>query len=103
MRLCERHNKMKSNIPKEVFEVMALNIIDHIGYKSYLTKYDSGFRIDELLEVVNIAKSGIGKDRTLLDEEGRISIGYIDNNNQTIEVLIPINGLQTSVGPQFYS
>lgn len=35
MRLCERHNKMKVNIPKDVFEAMVLELAERINMRSY--------------------------------------------------------------------
>jgi hypothetical protein len=52
---------------------------------------------DVLLEVLKIAKSKngmIGKDRTMLDEKGRVTFGYVDNNNQIVEVKIPLDGVE---------
>jgi DNA-binding protein H-NS len=47
---------------------------------------ESQLKITELLEVMKIAKSRdgkIGKNRTMLDEKRRVTIGYIDDNNQS--------------------
>jgi len=48
-------------------------------------------------EVLNIAKlknGMLGKDRTMLDEKGRVTFGYVDNNNQIVEVKIPLDGVE---------
>ena len=36
----------------------------------------------------------VGKDRTMLDEKGRVTFGYVDNNNQIVEVKIPLDGVE---------
>ena len=49
--------------------------------------------------MMKIAKSNdgkIGKDRTMLDEEGRVTIGYVDDNNQTVEMKVPLDGFEAS-------
>jgi hypothetical protein len=51
----------------------------------------------DVLEVLKIAKlkNGMtGKDRTMLDEKGRVTFGYVDNNNQIVEVKIPVEGVE---------
>jgi hypothetical protein len=58
---------------------------------------ESQLKITELLEVMKIAKSSdgkIGEDRTMLDEERRVTIGYVDNNNQNVEMKIPLDGFE---------
>jgi integrase len=50
---------------------------------------ESQLKITELLEVMKIAKSSdgkVGKDRTMLDERRRVTIGYVDDNNQGVEM-----------------
>jgi len=52
-------------------------------------------KITELLEVMKIAKSDdgkVGKDSTMLDEKRRVTIGYIDDNNQKVEMKVPLDG-----------
>jgi integrase len=54
-------------------------------------------QMNDVLEVLKIAKSKngmIGKDRTMLDENRRITFGYVDNNNQIVEVKIPLDGVE---------
>jgi len=56
---------------------------------------ESQLKITELLEVMKIAKSSdgkVGKDRTMLDEKRRVTIGYVDDNNQSIEMKVPLDG-----------
>jgi hypothetical protein len=58
---------------------------------------ESQLKITELLEVMKIAKSGdgkVGKDRTMLDEKRRVTIGYIDDNNQRVEMKVPLDGFE---------
>jgi hypothetical protein len=53
--------------------------------------------MNDVLEVLKIAESKnsmIGKDRTMLDENRRVTFGYVDNNNQIVEVKIPLDGIQ---------
>ena len=60
---------------------------------------ESQLKITELLEVMKIAKSNdgkIGKDRTMLDEDGRVTIGYVDENNQRVEMKVPLDGFEAS-------
>ena len=48
--------------------------------------------MNDVLEVLKIAKSKngmVGKDRTMLDENRRVTFGYVDSNNQIVEVKIP--------------
>jgi hypothetical protein len=54
-------------------------------------------QMNDILEVLKIAKSHngmVGKDRTMLDENRRVTFGYVDNNNQIVEVKIPLDGVQ---------
>jgi len=49
-------------------------------------------QMNDVLEVLKIAKSKDGmlaKDRTMLDENRRVTFGYVENNNQIVEVKIP--------------
>jgi integrase len=58
---------------------------------------ESQLKITELLEVMKIAKFSdgkVGKDRTMLDEKRRVTIGYVDDNNQNAEVKFPIDGFE---------
>ena len=53
--------------------------------------------MNDVLEVLKIAKSKngmIGKDRTMLDENRRVTFGYVNNNSQIVEVKIPLDGVQ---------
>ena len=60
---------------------------------------ESQLKITELLEVMKIAKSSdgrVGKDRTMLDEKRRVTIGYVDDNNQSVEMKVPLDGFEAS-------
>jgi hypothetical protein len=60
---------------------------------------ESQLKIKELLEVMKIAKSNdgnVGKDSTMLDEERRVTIGYVDDNNQSVEMKVPVDGFEAS-------
>jgi hypothetical protein len=62
---------------------------------------ESHLKITELLEVMKIAKSSdgkAGKDRTMLDEKRRVTIGYVDNNNQSVEMKVPVDGFEIDEG-----
>src|SRR5215831_4985215 len=53
--------------------------------------------MNDVLEVLKIAKSKngmIGKDRTMLDENRRVTFGYVNNNSQIVEVKIPLDGVE---------
>jgi hypothetical protein len=58
---------------------------------------ESQLKITELLEVMKIAKSSdgkIGKDRTMHDKKRRVTIGYVDDNNQRVEMKVPLDGFE---------
>jgi hypothetical protein len=58
---------------------------------------ESQLKITELLEVMKIAKSSdgkVGKDRTMLDEKRRVTIGYVGGNNQSVEMKVPLDGFE---------
>ena len=60
---------------------------------------ESQMKFTELLEVMKIAKSSdgkLGKDSTMLDEERRVTIGYVDDNNQSVEMKVPLDGFEAS-------
>jgi hypothetical protein len=59
--------------------------------------YTMRSEMNDVLEVLNIAKSKdgmLGKDRTMLDEKGRVTFGYVDNNNQIVEMKIPLKEVE---------
>jgi integrase len=66
--------------------------------KEHMTKMEeSQLKITELLEVMKIAKSSdgkVGKDSTMLDEKRRVTIGYVDDNNQSVEMKVPVDGFE---------
>jgi integrase len=50
--------------------------------------------MNNIFEILKIAKRNngrLGKDRTMLDENGRITFGYLDNTNKIIEVHVPLD------------
>ena len=54
-------------------------------------------QMNDVLEVLKIAKSKdgtVGKDRTILDEKRRVTFGYVNNNNQIVEVKVPLDGVE---------
>jgi hypothetical protein len=54
-------------------------------------------QMNDVLEVLKIAKSKNGmveKDTTMLDEKRRVTFGYVDDNNQIVEVKIPLDGVE---------
>jgi len=58
-------------------------------------------QMNDVLEVLKIAKTKngmVGKDRTMLDEKGRITFGYVNNDNQITEVKIPIDEVEIEEG-----
>lgn len=52
----------------------------------------------ELLEVLKIAKSKDGRigeeGGQVIDEKRRVTIGYVDSNDQNLEMKIPIDGFE---------
>lgn len=40
----------------------------------------------------------IGKNRTMLNEKGRITFGYVNSDNQITEVKIPLDGVEVKDG-----
>ena len=58
-------------------------------------------QMNDVLEVLKITKSKdgmVGKDRTMLDEKRRVTFGYVDNNNQIVEVKVPLDGVEIANG-----
>jgi integrase len=58
---------------------------------------ESQLKITELLEVLKIAKSKdgrIGENSTMYDERRRVTMGFVDDNNQNAEVKFPIDGFE---------
>jgi len=66
--------------------------------KEHMAKMEeSQLKITELLEVMKIAKFSdgkIGKDTTMLDEKRRVTIGYVDDNNRSVEMKVPLDGFE---------
>jgi hypothetical protein len=69
-----------------------------------LLKDDTNAMRDDMkniFEVLKIAKQNdgrIGEDRTMLDENRRMTFGYVDNSNQIVEVKIPLDGVEVNAG-----
>jgi hypothetical protein len=64
----------------------------HHGY-SYNSNYDEL----EFLEILTMARSKngvINRDSTVLDEQRRITFGFVDDRNQIVEVKIPLDSLE---------
>src|SRR5207247_9453156 len=70
--------------------------------KGKLQEKDEEIRIirsdmNDVIEVLKIAKSRngrVGEDKTMLDEKGRLTFGYVDSSNQTVEVKIPLDRVE---------
>jgi hypothetical protein len=53
--------------------------------------------MNSVLEVLKLAKSKDGrlaKDRTTLDSKPRIAFSYVDDNDQIVDVKIPIDSVE---------
>jgi hypothetical protein len=53
--------------------------------------------MNDVLEVLSMAKlknGRLGNDRTVLDEERRLTFGYVNDKNRIVEVKIPIDGVE---------
>lgn len=53
--------------------------------------------MNDVLEVLKIAKTKngkIGNDRTIFDENRRVTFGFVDKNNRLSEVKIPIDSVE---------
>src|SRR5215472_9644974 len=57
-------------------------------------------RIEEKIDILKTLKmvktngGMIGKDRTILDENGQITFGYVNDKNHIVEVTIPIDRVE---------
>ena len=102
-------NNDKLILQKQVAELTERNKEENYIIKGKLSEKDEEIRsmreelssmrsqVNDVLEVLKIAKSKdgtVGKDRTMLDENRRVTFGYVDNNNQIVEVKIPLDGVQ---------
>jgi hypothetical protein len=100
--VAELNYKSYDDLVEEIFGKAKRHIAekDHEihGLKEQMGKMqESQLKITELLEVMKIAKSSdgkVGKDMTMLDEERRVTIGYVDNNNQSVEMKVPLDGFE---------
>jgi hypothetical protein len=66
--------------------------------KEHMAKMEeSQLKITELLLVLKIAKSKdgrIGENSTMYDERCRVTIGFMDDDNQNAEAKFPVNGFE---------
>jgi hypothetical protein len=98
----ELNYKSYDDLVEEIFGKAKRHIAekDHEihGLKEQMGKMqESQLKITELLEVMKIAKSSDGKvvkNRTMLDGKRRVTIGYVDDNNQRIEMKVPLDGFE---------
>jgi hypothetical protein len=89
--------KIAADIQTKDQELQALRNEQQMLKEHMAKMEESQLKITELLEVMKIAKSNDGrvsKDRTMLDEKRRVTIGYVDNNNQSIEMKVPLDGFE---------
>jgi patatin-like phospholipase/acyl hydrolase len=40
---------------------------------------------------ISVTVGKLGKDSTMLDEKRRVTIGYVDDNNQRVEMKVPVD------------
>ena len=96
-------------LQKRVVELTERNKEENYIIKGKLSEKDEEIRsmkeeltsmrsqMNDVLDVLKIARSKngmVGKDRTMLDENRRVTFGYVDNKNQIVEVKIPLDGVQ---------
>jgi len=82
---------------KKDLELQALHNKQQMLKEHMAKMEESQLKITELLEVMKIAKSSdgkVGKDRTVLDEKRRVTIGYVDDNNRSVEMKVPLDGFE---------
>jgi hypothetical protein len=102
------HND-KLSLQKQVVELTEKGREENYVIRGKLSEKDEEIRsmkqeltsmrsqMNDVLEVLKIAKSKngmVGKDRTMLDEKRRVTFGYVDNNNQIVEMKIPLDGVE---------
>jgi DNA-binding protein H-NS len=93
----EAYHKTMEEKERNDQELRALRNEQQIMKEHMARVEESQLKITELLEVMKIAKSRdgkLGKDRTMLDDERRVTIGYVDDNNQRVEMKVPLDGFQ---------
>ena len=90
VKLSESHQVLVSQMEYKDKEIQEL--------RDKMTKVEeSQLKFTELLEVMNIAKSRDGKvdkDMTMLDDRRRVTIGYVDDNSQSVEMKVPLDGFE---------
>jgi hypothetical protein len=52
----------------------------------------------DVLKMVKLTDGKIGKNRTMLDGKRRVTIGYVNRNNELTEVKIPVDGVEIEEG-----
>jgi integrase/recombinase XerD len=93
----QAYQKEKEEREKKDQELQALRNEQQMLKEHMARMEESQLKITELLEVMKIAKSNdgmVGKNRTMLDEKRRVTIGYVDDNNQNVEMKIPLDGFE---------
>lgn len=99
----------KLSLQKQVVELTEKSKEENYVIRGKLSEKDEEIRsmkedlssmrsqMNDVLEVLKIAKSKdgmVGKDRTILDEKRRVTFGYVNNNNQIVEVKVPLDGVE---------
>jgi len=90
-------NKSRQTEVAEAKEIQALKEKIAKMEESQMKMEESQMKFTELLEVMKIAKSSdgkLGKDSTMLDEKRRVTIGYVDDNNRSVETKVPLDGFE---------
>ena len=93
----EVHDKGIEEREKKDQELQALRNEQQMLKEHMAKMEESQLKITELLEVMKIAKSSdgkVGRNRTMLDKERRVTIVYVDNNNQSVEMKVPLDGFE---------
>jgi integrase/DNA-binding protein H-NS len=93
----EAYHKTMEETQRKDQELQALRNEQQMLKEQMAKMEESQLKITELLEVMKIAKSSdgkVGKDRTMLDEKRRVTIGYVDDNNQSVEMKVPVDGFE---------
>ena len=106
-------NNDKLSLQKQVVELTEKSREETYVIRGKLSEKDEEIRsmkedlssmrsqMNHVLEVLKIAKSNngmVGKNSTMLDGNRRLTFGYVDNNNQIVEVKIPLDGVEVNAG-----
>jgi hypothetical protein len=102
-------NDDKITLQKQVAELTEKSREENYVIRGKLSEKDEEMRsmkeeltsmrsqMNDVLEVLKIPKSHngmVGKNRTMLDENRQVTFGYVDNNNQIVEVKILVDGVE---------